>query len=76
MKIHQILPTLSSKDAIGNHTLEIQRILQRWGHESLIFADDIHEDMRPFAKSYKKLKGRTLVIFSQQLLCQQCMPKF
>ena len=60
MKIHQLLPCLRHGDAIGNHTLEIQRILQRWGHESLIFADDIHADMRSFARSYKKLKGRHL----------------
>ncbi len=60
MKIHQLLPCLSHGDAIGNHTREIQRILQSWGHESLIFADDIHDDMRPFAKSYKKLNGRLL----------------
>ena len=60
MKIHQLLPCLSHGDAIGNHTIEIQRILQSWGHESLIFADDIHDDMRPYAKSYKKLKGRAL----------------
>lgn len=60
MKIHQLLPCLRHGDAIGNHTLEIQRILRSWGHESLVFADDIHADMRPFAKSYKKLKGRSL----------------
>ncbi|GAK61671.1 glycosyltransferase [Candidatus Vecturithrix granuli] len=60
MKIHQLLPCLRHGDAIGNHTLEIQRILQRWGHESTIYADDIHADMRAFAKSYKKLKGRNL----------------
>ena len=60
MKIHQILPCLRHGDAIGNHTIEIQRILQRWGYESLIFAEDIHADMRSFAKSYKALQGRTL----------------
>ena len=60
MKIHQILPCLRHGDAIGNHTIEIQRILRSWGHESLIFADDIHDNMHSFAKSYNKLKGRTL----------------
>jgi glycosyltransferase involved in cell wall biosynthesis len=60
MKIHQLLPCLRHGDAIGNHTLEIQRILQHWGHNSYIFADDIHNEMRPFAKPYKKLRGRTL----------------
>lgn len=60
MKIHQILPCLRRSDAIGNHTFEIQRLLRSWGHESLIFADDIHDEVRSLAKPYKKLKGRTL----------------
>ena len=60
MKIHQILPCFRDGDAIGNHTLEIQRIIRSWGYESRIFADDIHDDMRALAKSYKKLKGRAL----------------
>ena len=60
MKIHQLLPCLRHGDAIGNHTLEIQRILRSWGHDSQIFADDIHDDMRQFAQSYRHLKGRTL----------------
>jgi glycosyltransferase involved in cell wall biosynthesis len=51
-QIHQILPCLSSGDAIGNHTLEIQEILQRWGYTSYIFADDIHKEVRAFAKPY------------------------
>ena len=60
MKIHQILPCLRQGDAIGNHTIEIQQILKRWGHESSIFADDIHDNMRSLAKPYHKLKGRVL----------------
>lgn len=60
MKIHQLLPCLRPGDAIGNHTIEIQRILKSWGHDSKIFADDIHDDMRSVAKSYKKLHGQVL----------------
>jgi glycosyltransferase involved in cell wall biosynthesis len=51
-QIHQILPCLSSGDAIGNHTLEIQEILRRGGYTSYIFADDIHKEVRPLAKPY------------------------
>jgi len=60
MKIHQLLPTFASGDAIGNHTIEIQRILRSWGYDSQIFADDIHHAVRSLAKPYKKLHGRTL----------------
>lgn len=55
-QIHQILPCLSSGDAIGNHTLEIQGILRKWGYTSYIFADDIHEEVRSFAKPYLQYK--------------------
>lgn len=55
-QIHQILPCLTSGDAIGNHTLEIQEILRRWGYTSYIFADDIHREMRPLAKPYLQYK--------------------
>lgn len=60
MKIHQLLPTFAFGDAIGNHTIEIQRILRRWGHESHIYADDIHDAVRSLAKPYRKLRGRAL----------------
>jgi len=40
--------------------MEIQRLLKSWGHQSLIFAVDIHDDVRSLVKPYKKLKGRRL----------------
>jgi len=55
-QIHQILPCLSAGDAIGNHTLEIQEILRRWGYTSHIFTDDIHKEVRSFAKPYVQYK--------------------
>jgi L-malate glycosyltransferase len=60
MKIHQFLPCLRPGDAIGNHTLEIQRILRRWGHKSLIVAENIHDDLHTAALPYQKLKTRHL----------------
>ena len=60
MKIHQLLPCLRPGDGIGNHTIEIQQILKKWGHQSSIFAVDIHDDVRSLAKPYQKLKGQAL----------------
>lgn len=60
MKIHQVLPCIRPGDAISNHALEIQRILRSWGHDSQIFADDIHDDLRSAVKFYAKLRGRAL----------------
>ena len=52
MQIHQILPTISPGDAIGNNVLEIRKILRSWGYESDIYAEDIHSEMSQFAKTF------------------------
>ena len=36
-QIHQIIPVLDQRDAIGNYAVEIQKLLTAWGHESKIF---------------------------------------
>ena len=36
-QIHQIIPVLDERDAIGNYAVEIQKLLLSWGHESKIF---------------------------------------
>jgi L-malate glycosyltransferase len=36
-QIHQIIPVLDERDAIGNYAVEIQKLLVAWGHESKIF---------------------------------------
>lgn len=38
-EIHQMLPTLSYGDAVGNQVLEIRRLLRKWGYSSEIFAE-------------------------------------
>ncbi len=42
MQIHQILPTLSPADAIGNEVRLMQALFQEWGYTSHIFADNWH----------------------------------
>jgi len=67
MQIHQILPTLSPGDAIGNEVLEIKKILQSWGYISDIYAENIHPEMNNLAKNiteYKKVSSsKNIVIF-------------
>lgn len=36
-QIHQIVPVLDERDAIGNYVCEIQKLLIKWGYESKIF---------------------------------------
>jgi glycosyltransferase involved in cell wall biosynthesis len=51
VEIHQILPTISTGDAIGNEVLEIKRALNEWGYKSEIYAQNIHPKVN--AKKYK-----------------------
>jgi glycosyltransferase involved in cell wall biosynthesis len=50
MEIHQILPTFSPGDAIGNEAIEINNTLRKWSYESQIYAENIHPKMN--AKKY------------------------
>ncbi|MCX9081136.1 MAG: glycosyltransferase [Candidatus Methanoperedens sp.] len=52
MQIHQILPTISYGDAIGNDVLEIKAALETWGFKSEIFAQHIHPKLSHIAKPY------------------------
>lgn len=54
MEIHQILPTISPGDAIGNEVQEIKRVLNEWGYKSEIYAQNIHPKIN--AKKYTEYK--------------------
>lgn len=45
MEIHQILPTISPCDAIGNEAFVIRDILRNRGYKSEIFAQNIHQSI-------------------------------
>jgi len=46
--IHQIVPILSPRDAIGSEVLLIQQILQKMGFNSEIFVEHVHPEMSSF----------------------------
>lgn len=56
MQIHQILPTISYGDAIGNNAIEIKAVLETWGFKSEIFAQHIHPKLSLIAKSYTEYR--------------------
>ena len=56
MEIHQILPTISPGDAIGNEVIEIRNILRKWGYKSDVYAQNIHPEMSKIAKEYTTYK--------------------
>jgi glycosyltransferase involved in cell wall biosynthesis len=64
MEIHQILPTISPGDAIGNEVLLIREILRGWGYKSEIFAQNIHEsiDCANFYLEHEKRSSKNNVL--------------
>lgn len=65
MEIHQILPTISPGDAIGNDVIEIRNILRKWGYKSDIYAQNIHPKMSKIAKkyiAYKKVSSKDNIL--------------
>jgi glycosyltransferase involved in cell wall biosynthesis len=48
--IHQMLPDFGYGDAIGNDVLEIQKVLKDWGHESEIYAQNVHSKLSGIAR--------------------------
>src|SRR5688500_10008256 len=45
MQAHQFVTALSYGDAIGDYTIEIQRILRKNGYESEIYSEIVHPRM-------------------------------
>lgn len=60
--VHQFLPSLAPRDAIGSHTLSIQRALRNAGIESDIYAGETHRELRTHARSYKEWRGGDAIL--------------
>lgn len=55
LRIDQVLPSFAARDAIGFHTLELQKLIQSQNIESEIYADEIKDEMKEFARPVKEL---------------------
>jgi glycosyltransferase involved in cell wall biosynthesis len=53
--IHQFLPSFAARDAIGSHTLQVQRALRDLGYESEIYAEHRQPDTRKIAHYFRDL---------------------
>lgn len=51
--IHQFLPSLAPRDAIGIHTVTVRSILREMGLRSEIYADLIHPEVRHLARPFQ-----------------------
>lgn len=53
--IHQLVPSFGARDAIGSHTLQVQRVLRGLGLDSQIYAGDAHREVRRAVQPYQEL---------------------
>ncbi|HCB34074.1 MAG TPA: hypothetical protein DEP69_02565 [Acidimicrobiaceae bacterium] len=63
--VHQVLPTLSPRDAVGNHTVRLQQVLLGLGVESGIYAHNIHPEMKHRCAPLKELPTDADVVLYQ-----------
>ena len=72
--LHQFLPTFADRDAIGNHVLEVQRLIRSLGLASEIYSEDIHPGMRPLAHPFEALApdpgGRAGLLYHASTGCR------
>jgi glycosyltransferase involved in cell wall biosynthesis len=50
--IHQLLPTFTHRDAIGQHALELRAVLRELGARSEIYAMEVHPDLAGEAERF------------------------
>ena len=52
--VHQFVPSLAARDAIGAHSLRVQRLLQNLGYESNVYVDWTNVASRPDVLPYQE----------------------
>lgn len=55
--VHQFVPSLAPRDAIGSHTLALQELLREMGLRSEIFADEVRPGLEGRAHPYRSYRG-------------------
>jgi L-malate glycosyltransferase len=86
MEINQILPSITTGDAVSNECLRMQEILVSNGFKSSIYAENIDPQLTSKAINYKKYRdakdkilifhysiGSTITDFVRSLKCQKVM---
>ena len=53
LAVHQMLPSFSYGDAIGNHVLLIREILRSWGYASEVFAKHVHPRLQGMTRPFR-----------------------
>ena len=53
--VHQLVPSFAPRDAIGNHTLQVQDVLRGMGFDSEIYVGDARPEVAHLSKPYLDL---------------------
>jgi glycosyltransferase involved in cell wall biosynthesis len=70
--IHQFIPSLAGRDAIGAHTLHVQDLLRELGYRSEIFVGDALPDVRRRSRPYRQYerdrhRGRAWLLYQSSI---------
>jgi glycosyltransferase involved in cell wall biosynthesis len=55
--IHQVVASFAARDATGNHTLGVQRVLKGMGYQSEIYVADAQPEVARLSRSYRSFAG-------------------
>src|SRR4051812_45237644 len=53
--VHQLVPSFAPRDAVGNHTLQVQRVLRDLGLRSEIYVGEARREVAGLARPYDEL---------------------
>jgi glycosyltransferase involved in cell wall biosynthesis len=78
--IHQFIPTLAARDAIGAHTLQVRALLRDMGFASEIFAGEARAEMAGEAHPYRRFgrerhrgrQGRSWLLYQSSIGSPVC----
>lgn len=54
--VHQLVPSFAARDAVGNHTLQVQDVLRGMGFVSEIYVADARPEMANLSRPYLELR--------------------
>jgi len=58
IKVHQLVPILAPRDAVGNEVMAIRTILRNQGYSSEIFVERVHPEMSHESKNFFSYKDK------------------
>src|SRR5437868_9554943 len=54
--VHQLVPSFAPRDAVGNHTLQVQGVLRELGLRSELYVADARREVAHLTRDYRSLE--------------------